>query len=199
MSTRKDQLLRRMSGQKGRNVALTREEKALRDVAEKMPTKLSDLENDLWYSKEILVGEFTMNDWTIDDDDGNAVYEFTPQIEGLTAKNLRVKAFGAVDDVSFAQEYSTNENCDVYTYGPYAYFEAWWRDIAVMHGCIYDAEAENTIAHDATRVIVYEIKGIPFESFTVQLYAVDEKKIPIEYCDTSEIEAEIDALNGEVV
>lgn len=36
MSTRKDQLLRRMSGQKGRNVALTREEKALRAVAEKL-------------------------------------------------------------------------------------------------------------------------------------------------------------------
>jgi len=36
MSTRKDQLLRRMSGKKGRAVALTREEKALRDVAEKL-------------------------------------------------------------------------------------------------------------------------------------------------------------------
>lgn len=36
MSTRKDQLLRRAAGKKGRNVALTREEKALRDALEKM-------------------------------------------------------------------------------------------------------------------------------------------------------------------
>lgn len=42
MSTRKDQLLRRAAGKKGRNVAVTKEEKALRDFLEKVAGSPAD-------------------------------------------------------------------------------------------------------------------------------------------------------------
>lgn len=81
MSTRKDQLLRRAAGQKGRAVALTREEKALRAFLEKAAQEHAQSGGGSSVRPDL------SNYYTKDESDNRYLTEETQELPDVTADN----------------------------------------------------------------------------------------------------------------
>ena len=173
-------------------------------------TKLSEFENDLWYSK---VEEFlTINKedfvpYYCLDDDGNPTdevdhyyYKGTPALDWFKDN----KSIGFISDWG-GELYSHNVDDDNASSDDSFVESGYWLEDEEIGRWIYcgdcalrivtgiDIQA-NDVESDCFYVQFWTdgISDTSFESVTI--YKVDEKKVPIEYCDTSEIEAEIKSL-----
>ena len=171
-----------------------------------IPKKLSDLENDLWYSKKerflTLTKEDFIPQYILDDNDEpteeieHYYYKGTPKLDWL--KNVNCFDFELA--IAGAPEILTKANTGNWVYeGPFDLGESF------LFGEDFPLEVVNGFnsvegkPEDAFYVRLWfppqDIESIEF----IVLYKIDEKKIPIGWCDTSEIETEIDEINGEVI
>lgn len=163
----------------------------------KIPTKLSELENDLWYKKATEVATLTLEDFTfyaafmassidkpIDFDIKKVGFAIHANIDGRDA--------GISSDEEDDVDYFTTD------YGRGVYFRM--TGIEITDGFVFSEDADDYIASDGKiHIVMHENPPrdlIAFFNFT--LNSIDEKKIPIEYCDTTEIENAIGALTEEV-
>ena len=157
-------------------------------------TKLSEFENDLFYRKEKVVGSFTMDDWKIDEN-GNAIITIAPKVKGLTPNNFELDCSASADSREISVSFVLNaSNCGWEELESGKFVARSQTDDAppfeLRHGFTMD-ESDSIVDKDATEIIFFEIGSIPFDYFNIEFKIIDEKKIPIEYCDTSEIESEL--------
>lgn len=168
--------------------------------AVKFPTKLSDLENDLYYSKAEEVMTLTKDDATIyyfEDENGNPTEEVdrwylkgTPKFEWF--KNIGDFKFKLVVNFDGITETFTDEDM------PLELYEKNSEYLVCGNNALYLCNGLNDEIGDIENSWSIYVDA-PLEFFvSLTIYKVDAKKVPIEYCDTSEIEAEIDALAEEV-
>lgn len=185
----------------------------------KVPTKLSELENDLFYYKQEEIVTLTKDDFTTvyeQDDEGNptdvvafqycqvdSLYEYFTGKDsiGFVARDNNGGGCShnvegiAVDD-SDNDDYS-EESVEGHLIRQYTCFNC---GINIMSG--FDPTSmEELVFVNAGFVIPtadWHFGDEPEDLKSITLYRVDSKKIPIDYCDTSEIEEEIDNMIDEV-
>ena len=186
------------------------------------PTKLSDLENDLWYSKCEPVLTLNAADFVpvyYRDEDGNLTeeldcyeYKGSPQFEWFTKPNMIGFSVTYTED---GEQYTYNHHVpnaesgyidDSYTESGYAdednrlypWFYCDECGVEIQNGGAWN-NGEGFVPGDHFLVSTWwygwdgELNaptGVGFDSITI--YKVDEKKVPIEYCDISEYEKEIE-------
>lgn len=171
-----------------------------------IPKKLSDLENDLWYSKKerflTLTKEDFIPQYILDDNDESTeeiehyYYKGTPKLDWL--KNVNCFDFELA--IAGAPEIFTKANTGNWVYeGPFDLGESFLFCDAFP---LEVANGFNTVEREPEDAFYVRLRFSPQDIESIEfivLYKIDEKKIPIEYCDTSEIEDEIDEINGEVI
>ena len=125
-----------------------------------MANRLFDLENDLWYTRSKTIGPFTQDDfkWT-DKSHGNGYGYISMPLE--TAASKYVMTFAA--DGAYQEELSGDVASD-----RQAEFVAW------EDGVLY--------------IGVGAVCFTPDFTITIELQVEESKKVPIEFCDTTEIE-----------
>ena len=167
-----------------------------------IPKKLSDLENDLWWTKKELFLELTKDDFVAwENPNGEVQWEYiaSPKLDWLTSEDaiawelsclLGGEALNLSSEDTFVELISETMDDGERTY--YYYPDA---PFMINSGCDFH-NWDDYVAKDqfVIQLAVYE----PISDLSLKIYRVDAKKVPIEYCDTSEIEAEIDALAEEV-
>ena len=156
---------------------------------ENKPTKLSQFENDLYYNKRELVLSLTKEDFV--EQEGAFIYGPVPKFDWLKS----------VSDVGFAITLSGGETVETFTES----------DTSLIQQDVGTDSSQMIFCQDIGFALINGVDmatGQEGDSFAMALYAdaftnfelyrVDSKKVPIEFCDTSEIEAEIDTLIDEV-
>lgn len=163
-----------------------------------MPKKLSDLENDLFYSKRVEKLSLTASDFQIIEQDGvtSYIYQCSPKVGWMTsADNFD---FEAVYTVNGETVTLTKDNCDL-TMDEHEPEDG--LDIIVYAA----TESENFIVlangiapmtEELNDKLTITSMNMPD---TLIIYGIEAKKIPFSLIDTSEIEAVVDDINGEVV
>lgn len=156
-----------------------------------VPKKLSDIENDLWYTKRETLVNLTLEDFTADKT-GMLVHEMDKVNLANSDKFGYQISFTTTEGVSLSGTETDLGDFVVDTYG---------------NGTIWINEPLLVIANglgrgetgyiEVDKCTVYLSPDLTEVNLTLEI--IKEKKIPIEYCDTSEIEAEIDEVNGEVI
>lgn len=199
------------------------------NVAVKVPLKLSDLENDLFYSKKEEFITLHRSDFTPKyhiDDEGNETdfidyfyYKGNQELEWLTAKDKIGFVATSTDEegnkicnTHNVRKFEVTDYLDMYEDDEYSYFEDIFCDDCEAEGKIYGCDecgveilsradiVNGEIGCGDTFLVTVSALDDEFGMYydDIIIYKIDEKKIPIEYCDTSEIEEEIDALAEEV-
>lgn len=171
-------------------------------MAGSSPKKLSDLENDLFYKKRTPLVTLTKDDFTIDEN-GAALYTMDRSSLGAYTGfgfDLHEVMSWEEDGETVTEEYSSTEqdeaDIQVNNIGD---IRTYWYDAAYMEivdGGTYDYMNDSYTDDNVIQIFLNERSNLV--SLELVLYLLDEKKIPIEYCDTSEIEAEIVNLISEV-
>ena len=171
-----------------------------------IPKKLSDLENDLWYTKNEHFLTLTKADfvpWNNPDEFTEYLYTASPKLEWLTSANAiawELSVTGAdgqsmiftQDDMQmWVEDGYTDDGVKFADYVGDAPF-------SIMSGSDYK-NWDALLSKDEFTVSVSPDMYDTVDAMILKIYRVDEKKIPIEYCDTSEIEDEIDEINGVVI
>lgn len=154
-----------------------------------MPTKLSDFENDLYYVKREPVVTLTPEDFT------DGIYRGTPKLDWFTSadklgyeftfinpENGELEVVTEVDLENMFEPIGVNAMLNTELFGLCTGFNP-FEDELVLEDAFY-IMTDPSIVEALSSLVIYRI---------------DSKKVPIEYCDTSEIETEIDAINREVV
>ena len=171
-----------------------------------IPKKLSDLENDLWYSKKERFLTLTKEDfvpWNNPDEYTEYLYISSPKLEWLTSANAiawELSITGADgQSMIFTQDDMPMRVEDGYTDDgskcvDYVGDAPFW----ITSGADYK-NWDAILSKDEFTVVVPSDIYNEVDAMILKIYRVDEKKIPIEYCDTSEIEDEIVEINGEVI
>lgn len=169
-----------------------------------IPKKLSDLENDLWYTKKEPFLTLTKADFTprymLDDNGepteeiGHYYYKGAPKLDWL--KNVNCFDFALA--LEGAPEVFTKATTGSWNY----------EKIVELGGCVVYGDFPLEIVSGISALDMnpegafFINMYVPEEGMenvtSLVIYKVDEKKIPIEYCDTSEIEDEIYSLADEV-
>lgn len=150
--------------------------------------KLSELENDLLYDNSQVVGAFTKDDWA-EDADGNCTYKFAPKIEGLTPENFEIRLSYSIEGEEFQDIVNAAAiDSEVLTFEPENYFVVFHPMLTLMHGCQFDFETEEAMEAEETTVVLIGAAGAPFDYFTVEVYLVDKKVLPMELMDPELIE-----------
>lgn len=169
-----------------------------------IPKKLSDLENDLWYSKKerflTLTKEDFIPQYILDDNDEpteeieHYYYKGTPKLDWL--KNVNCFDFELA--IAGAPEPFTKANTGNWTreeiveIGAFVLYSDFFLEL------LSGLNPVEQRPEDAFFINIFMPKEAMETVTSLVIYKVDEKKIPIEYCDTSEIEDEIYSLADEV-
>ena len=168
--------------------------------------KLSDFENDLWYKKTETVITLKPEDFTYFESDDNSFWYY----KGTPAFDWLIDASCISMDVIWDGETYTHEGKHGGDDGKYLYYGGWSNDNGDVIGYWYYCDdcgiqvvtgvnIFNNTEEDSFYVQVWtDGSDYPPSFDSVTIYKLDEKKVPIEYCDTSDIESEIDALAKEV-
>ena len=147
-------------------------------------TKLSDFENDLFYRKEKLIGEFTNNDYAINEY-GDVYYEFTPKLEEIEDRDLNIRLRYGDGDKEVEEVYYLPTTKRFYISG-FDGFENSFENLYLSHGVIYNYETYEYEAADKTFVQIHNFIVEQYEWFTVQIFYYENKKIPKECCEPQE-------------
>lgn len=168
-----------------------------------IPTKLSEFENDLWYSKREEFLTLTKEDfvpWENPDGDMQYLYISSPKLDWLRnaddiAYELNMVYEGESVSISsdvvggvLESDYTDDGLVCRWYYILDAPFE-------IVSGSDYKNWDED-ISKDEFVVNLFDADCIT--ELNLKIYKVESKKVPIEYCDTTEIERAIDALTEEV-
>ena len=171
--------------------ALNTVNKTIEEVKTKTPTKLSELENDLFYKKRILCKSLSINDFEYDQDE-HCYYteiEYIPWLKN--ANDLGYELSGNIYGEYLTIQESPDNTC---IYDQTDYGIAFENEYACFYNNIdYDDNGE-PFQCGTLYIQLY----IDSDDFTFNLYRKDEKLVPIEYCDTTEIEDAIWELVDEV-
>ena len=154
--------------------------------------KLSEFENDLFYRKEKVVGSFTMDDFVVNGE-GYGVINIEPKIDGLTVNNFEVSVSISMDSGNYVGTFITDKNHSNVTNVGTENFVA-EGDVVILHGVHMDdpfGSLDSMVDNNATQIIMPYFENMPIDYCNLELKIVDEKKIPIEYFDTLEIEQEL--------
>ena len=170
------------------------------------PVKLSDLENDLFYVKRKPYISWTKDDLTINSVFGDEVpvvvadcdpsmlsvtnkfgYSFEKTVDGATVVITEETSplFGGLiegtDDVPEHYEYYDERNL-----------------ISIIAGI----DADTFLPADKVYIFILDPTVFNYDDLNITLFTIASKKIPIELCDTAEVEdaivTEINALKDEV-
>lgn len=168
----------------------------------KIPTKLSELENDLFYSKRTEFLTLTKADfvpWVDPNGDTQYLYISSPKLDWLQKTDDIAWELSFIYEGNplvldsnntpvFVDHYITDDGmgCIAY-YGDMPFEIRSGADIKNYDGLVTKDEFVITL-------LDYEV----VDEFNLKIYKVDSKKVPIEYCDTTEIENAIDTLTEEV-
>lgn len=163
-----------------------------------MSAKLSDFENDLWYTKRIPIITLTSDKLTSYTAEFG-FYEIPFDINTIKTFGFDIvftregEIISGTEEDNPSRKWEINKIVEGGISAITFWNEYWW--VSLEYGAYYNEE-DSLIANPGKLRIC-----MPFYSadLTFTLYSVDEKKIPIEYCDTSEIEAEINNLTDEVL
>lgn len=164
-----------------------------------IPTKLSEFENDLFYIKKELFLELTKDDfkqYTIGDYDVYWWYIDAPKLDWLKSVDNIAWELSYVYGDEYVSKNSDMCESYLYDYGDYFWYEPESSEFSIASGIdAYDWD-ENNLRNDFT--IQLNITDEEwYRDVTIKLYKVDAKKIPIEYCDTSELEKQlVDIIEG---
>lgn len=158
-------------------------------------TKLSDLENDLFYSKRESFLKLTPADFVMNDAMGVYMYDSgQPALDWLTG----------TDKLGYCLIASPNGATQTVTENEVPVIDGAGMGLpAEMASTVFVVCETAMICNGYPElgpnfaVALHPVSMAMVES--IELFKVDVKKIPIEYCDTSEIETEIDEINGEVI
>lgn len=182
------------------------------EATKKIPTKLSDLENDLFYVKKVPFLTLTKEDFTLNE--GDLVYVGNPALGWLTSEEsisftITYKTTSGynyqISSDNNEVEHYTNENVD----GDHSIYFDWYQyadlnNPDTEHNCYgYINDIYNRLEDDVCDGFsVWLYNGEDYEEITMEIYRVESKKLPIDYCDLSEFEteilAQIDTAIGEV-
>lgn len=155
-----------------------------------VPKKLSDIENDLFYVKKEHFVTLTEADFSPVSDDGFiAVYQGVGKLDWLTDSTSIICEFSAT---FLDNDESISESHDICGY------EKLNQTDAALYSEDFPIEiltgfnpGDDTTGNDAHYITIYEIPLV-FKTFTITLYRrIDEKKIPGELVDTSDVENRI--------
>lgn len=166
-----------------------------------IPTKLSDLENDLFYNRKELFLNLTKNDFTpCTDPDGNteALYQGSPKLDWLTStESIAWEVRGAFggEELTVTSEDTpcefhvgrTDDGGVAISYGTGIFF--------IESG--YDYKNCDAWLSKDEYIIAISEELLYIDEFELKIYKFESKKIPIEFCDTSEIERELETIMGE--
>ena len=156
-----------------------------------VPKKLSDIENDLWYTKRETLVNLTLEDFTANET-GALVHEMDKVNLANSDKFGYQISLTTTGGDSFSGTEADLGGFVVETYGNGT---IWTNEplLVIANGL----EQGETGYIEVDKCTVYLSPDLTEVNLTLEI--IKEKKIPIEYCDTSEIEAEIDEVNGEVI
>lgn len=166
------------------------------------PTKLSDLENDLFYNRITPMFTLTKDDFTYYEENGYYRYISSPRLPWFN----KPKDLGFV--IEYEDGYICNHNMGDYENGGFddgEYVISGYEDSNPSFPWVFCDECGIGIGNGHQIIGDVVIASDTFEIFSyipnlksITFYLVDVKKVPIEFCDTTEIEDEIANLTDEV-
>ena len=169
----------------------------------KIPTKLSELENDLFYSKREEFLTLTKADfipWAIPAGGIDYLYISSPKLDWLLKTDDIAWELSAVVDGESVVMNSDNVSTEVRIQrtddGMQTIEYMGDMPFAIFSGFDYTNWNEFVGKDEfVVNLVYYDI----VDELNLKIYRIESKKVPIEYCDITEIESAIDEINGEVI